>query len=499
MSPSTGEGDDKVVQFPTTEEERRALRRAKQEVERQRLVNLFVDETAGDRALFRNPAGECYADLIIEGVRQTWPIRSKTFRAEYVRFLRRQFEHMTDESAPLAVTFGPALKKSDINAAIDEFELQATCSQVQREVYVRVASEADHLYIDLGDPKWHAVRITGSDWTLVQSPPVRFRHTSGMQALPFPERGTPIDALRPFLNIRESEFALVVGYLLHALQPRGPYPILVAYGEQGTAKTGFVRLLRSLVDPHEVATAPLPHGGRDLFIAAHNSHIQAFENISKLPDLMADHLCRLSTGAGFRIRTLFTDRDETLLSGARPIMMEGIANFVTRADLLDRSVILALEPLVSRKTERELQADFERQRPGIFGALLDLLVTGVRQLPETQLQNPPRMADFATWAVASGLEGFEAAYAANRQAAVDVILAHDVLTQAIQALVRHQWQGTCSELLDALGPVGVKNPKALSDELRRLAPMLRSVGIEVTHEKRTATRREVRIARIVTQ
>jgi hypothetical protein len=47
--------------------------------------------------------------------------------------------------------------------------------------------------------------------------------------------------------------------------------------------------------------------------------------------------------------------------------------------------------------------------------------------------------------------------------------------------------------------VGVKNPKALSDELRRLAPMLRTVGIEVTHEKRTATRREVRIARIVTQ
>jgi hypothetical protein len=150
------------------------------------------------------------------------------------------------------------------------------------------------------------------------------------------------------------------------------------------------------VDPHEVATAPLPHCGRDLFIAAHNSHIQAFENISKLPDLMADHLCRLSTGAGFRTRTLFTDQDETLLSGARPIMMEGISNFVTRADLLDRSVILALEPLVSRKTERALQADFERQRPGIFGALLDLLVTGVRQLPETQLQNPPRMADFAT-------------------------------------------------------------------------------------------------------
>jgi hypothetical protein len=236
MSSSTGEGDDKVVQSPTTEEERRAIRRARQEVERQRLVNLFVDETAGDRALFHTPSGECYADLIIEGVRQTWPIRSKTFRAEYVRYLKRQFEHLTDASAPLAVTFGPALKKSAINAAIDEFELKATCSQVEREVHVRVAGEADHLYIDLGDPKWHAVRITGSSWTLVQSPPVRFRRTSGTRPLPFPERGTSIDALRPFLNISETDFTLVVGYLLHALQPQGPYPILVAYGEHGTAK-----------------------------------------------------------------------------------------------------------------------------------------------------------------------------------------------------------------------------------------------------------------------
>ena len=98
-------------------EERRELRRARQEAERQRLVNLFVDEAAGDQALFCTPAGECYADLIIENVRQTWPVRSKTFRAEYVRYLKRQFERLTDTNASLAVTFGPALKKSGINAA----------------------------------------------------------------------------------------------------------------------------------------------------------------------------------------------------------------------------------------------------------------------------------------------------------------------------------------------------------------------------------------------
>ena len=123
---------------------------------------------------------------------------------------------------------------------------------------------------------------------------------------------------------------------------------------------------------------------------------------------MSDYLCRLATGGGVRTRALFRDVDETLLRATRPIMLEGIANFITRADLMDRAIILALEPLTERKTERVLQAEFERLRPGLFGALLDHLVTGIRQLPDTHLTSLPRMADFATWAVACGLDGFEA-------------------------------------------------------------------------------------------
>ena len=40
-------GGDNVVTFPTTAEERRAMRKLQQDRERQRLVNVFVDE---DRA-----------------------------------------------------------------------------------------------------------------------------------------------------------------------------------------------------------------------------------------------------------------------------------------------------------------------------------------------------------------------------------------------------------------------------------------------------------------
>jgi hypothetical protein len=494
MASGTGGGEDKLVAFPNAAE-RVALRKARQDVEQQKLVNLFIDE-AGSDALFSTGDSVAFADLIVAGHRETWPVRSKQFRYEYIRYLKRQFERLTGAGTVLAVTMGRSLKKSAINTAIDEFEMRAICSRSMREVHVRVAADGDDLYIDLVDPDWHAVRVTAAGWSVVQSPPVRFRRTSGMRPLPFPERSASIDALRPFLNINENDFVLVTAFLLAALQPHGPYPIFTLIGEQGASKTSLVRMLRSLVDPSSVPSGALPFSGRDLYIAAHNAHVQAFENVSKLSDLMSDHLCRLATGGGIRTRALFTNSDETLIRMARPIMLEGIANFVTRADLLDRAIIFVTEPLPHRKTERILHTEFERQRPGIFGALLDRLVIGIRQLPDTRLADPPRMADFATWAVACGLDDFETAYRANRQAAIDVVLDHDALARAVRAFVQQEWTGTATELLDLLGPsVKITNAKTLSDELTRLAPMLRTVGLDIKYQRK-ADRRGIRIIRL---
>ena len=265
--------------FPKTVEERRALRKAKQNIEQQKLVNLFIDE-AGSDALFPTGDGVAFADLIVAGHRETWPIRSKQFRYEYIRYPKRQLEQLTGAGIVLALTMRLSLKKSAVSAAIDEFEMRAICSRSTREVHVRVAADGDDIYIDLADADWHAGRVTAAGWSIVQSPPVRFRRSAGMQPLPFPACGMSIDRLRPFLNINGNDFVLVVAYLLAALRPGGPYPVLALIGEQGTAKTTLVRVLRSLIDPSTVPSSSLPFSGRDLSIAAHNSHIQAFENVS---------------------------------------------------------------------------------------------------------------------------------------------------------------------------------------------------------------------------
>ena len=109
------------------------------------------------------------------------------------------------------------------------------------------------------------------------------------------------------------------------------------------------------------------------------------------------------------------------------------------------------------------------------------------------------MADFATFAVACGLDTFEAEYARNRQNATDVILEQSVLAQSVKALVaeKGEWRGTAMELLTQIGSAArITVPKVLSERLARLAPALRSHGIVISREPRTAGRREITIARI---
>jgi hypothetical protein len=225
--------DDKVLEFPKSAAERQALAKARQDRERRRLVNAFIDESG--QGLFNTPDGVAYADLIIEGCRQTWAVRSKQFRFAYCKYLQREIDRLTDAGSVAALMLKASLNRRRINETIEDFEMRALTSETEREVHLRVASHSGDLYVDLCDRDWHVIRITGAGWQVVQSPPVRFRRSPGMLPLPFPERGTPIGALRPFLNVTDVDFTLVVAFILAALRDRGPYPILVLNGEQGTA------------------------------------------------------------------------------------------------------------------------------------------------------------------------------------------------------------------------------------------------------------------------
>jgi hypothetical protein len=453
-------------------------------------------------ALFHTPDGSGFADLDINGHRETWPIRAKGFR----RWLARRFFEQT----------GGAPSSEALQSALNVIEAKAHFDAPERQVHIRVGELDGRLYLDLGDERWRAVEIEASGWRVIDNPPVRFRRASGMKSMPIPVGGGSVATLRSFLNVQtDADFVLVVAWALACLRNRGPYPVIVLSGEQGSAKSTFSAILRALLDPNTAPLRALPREDRDLFIAASNGHVLAFDNVSGLPAWISDTLCRLATGGGFAVRQLYSDQDEVLFDAARPVILNGIEDIVTRPDLADRAVFLTLEPIPEdrRRPEQELWTAFEAERPRILGVLLDAVAKGLAELPRTKLDKLPRMADFALWATACETalwpQGtFWSAYCGNRDEAVEGVIDADPIAAAVRAVMttRTEWTGTASELLGALAEmVGERvaksktwpdSPRALAGRLRRAATFLRKIGIDIGFEREGRAR--TRMIRITT-
>ena len=463
-------------------------------------VLIALTQAAG---LFHTPSGDGYADVTVMGHRETYRVRSKSFRSWLAH---RYFE--ARNGAPSSEAMSSALGVIEARALFEGPEIT---------VHVRVAGHAGKLYLDLADSQWRAVEIDADGWRVISSPPVRFRRAPGMLPLPEPVGGGSINSLRPLLNVRdEDSFILAVAWLLGALRDHGPYPVLVLSGEHGTAKSTLCGQLRALIDPNTAPLRALPREDRDLFIAANNGHVLAFDNISGLPAWISDTLCRLATGGGFSVRQLYTDDSETLFDAMRPSILNGIEDVVTRPDLTDRALMLRLEPIpeAERRLDQELRAKLDSARPSILGALLDALVCGQRRLPDVKLKKLPRMADFALWVAACEpalwSEGtFATAYEANREETIGGTIEADLVAAAVRALMADRespWTGTASGLLDTLGLLITETQRRskgwpttthhLSGRLRRAAPVLRKIGVGV-EQGHTNKGSWIRITRIV--
>jgi DNA polymerase I-like protein with 3'-5' exonuclease and polymerase domains len=452
--------------------------------------------------LFHTKDQVAYAVIANHGHLETWPLKSSGFR----RWLARLFYKAEAKSAG-AQAIADALNVLEGKAQFDADEL---------DVHVRVAQVGGKIYLDLANVAWQAVEIDTQGWRVVDQPPVRFKRSKGMLALPLPERGGKLEELRPLVNVRDDDgWRLLVGWLVALLRERGPYPVLVLCGEQGTAKTTLGRFLRRLVDPSVTMLRSEPRDCRDLMIAASGGWVIAYDNLSFLPQWLSDAVCRLATGGGFATRQLYTDDEEVVFDAMRPVMLTSITDVVTSSDLLDRALFLTLQQIDDdhRLTEEELEGRFCRAWPRILGALLDAVSAGLRCLPSTKLDRLPRMADFALWVEAVGCGtgwhpgAFLQSYEANRG---------DVNAIALEAcpvaLVVLKWldtvesfEGTATELLERLNGHAddlVKRQKGwpakanqLTNILRRMAPNLRRTNVDIQFHKSSKHGRAVTLAK----
>jgi hypothetical protein len=198
------------------------------------------------------------------------------------------------------------------------------------------------------------------------------------------------------------------------------------------------------------------------------------------------------------------------------VILNGIEEIATRADLLDRSLCVQLPPISDnrRATEASIRACFEAIRPRILGAIYDAVADALREMPFISLTHLPRMADFATWVTAAERSlgwdkgRFLKAFTRNRELAQDVSLEASSVLPVLCTLLKTTplWEGSASELLQALNRTTEpwethqqgwpKTPRALGNHLRRLSPNLRSSGVIVTYARDSSTHVRKRLIRI---
>ena len=279
-------------------------------------------------------------------------------------------------------------------------------------VYLRVAPHGDGIVLDLGTPDGRCIIAAPGGWRREHRSPVLFRRTALTMALPEPVRpapgtavldqdedGKPAGTLAPLaalLNTSETTFRLLTGWLLAALIPGIPHPILALLGEQGTAKSTAARLLAGLLDPSPAPLRSPPRDIRQWAITASAGWTVCIDNISSIPDWLSDSLCKAVTGDGIVNRALYTDDDVIVLAFRRVITLTSIDAGELRGDLGDRLLPAELDRIADteRRADEAIAAEYEAARPELLGAILTLLCDCLTRLPSVELEAMPRMADF---------------------------------------------------------------------------------------------------------
>ena len=109
---------------------------------------------AGSANLVHSPEGTSYADVVVNGHRETLPVSPRAPDSGFGAWLRHRFFEET----------GSAPNSEALRAALNTLAAQARYSGQRHDVHVRVAHVGDKIYFDLGDKDWRViVRSTGED------------------------------------------------------------------------------------------------------------------------------------------------------------------------------------------------------------------------------------------------------------------------------------------------------------------------------------------------
>jgi hypothetical protein len=454
------------------------------------LHRLLFDAAWRGCKVWRSPDGSLYADISVGQSHKTVPIEAKGL---FIAWLRAVFTNLTK---------GSIARIKMLEEVVAEFQARALMADNVVTPHLRIAGDDNVIYVDQGGDRPSYVKITPQGWTLERESPYRFVRNKGYLALPDPVAGPPLPSvLGEFIPCKNAEdMAMVVAWLVGAMKPEGPYPILTVSGEQGSTKSTALRVLKRILDPGARELRTPPENERDYVAAIKNTYVVGFDNVSVIKHWFSDAMCRVATGtSAVGGRKLYTDDDEASFTACRPQMVNGIPDFVERGDFIDRCIHINLVQPKEYLDDDTFWRKFNAALPTILGGLYDAASRALRDQAAVVLDYKPRMINFAKWIAAAEPamdfpKGFILkAYKGNRAVATDKMMEFTPLALAIYAFLEKEmcYHGTYQELYARLAtwtePKNMpKSAYGLAVELRRLGPALRESGVDFRINGRTS-------------
>jgi hypothetical protein len=334
------------------------------------------------------------------------PLRSADFRDWLTANYYSEFE-----TAPSSLALRAAIRTLEARARYGD--------SPAKKVDHRLSFEGDpfapsKIFIDLANREREILEVTSQSWSICSNLRQCFQDSPGMLPLPNPQPLIPnsllklstlFNKLSILFNLSNAALTRMLIWLVSALRPMGPYPILVIRGPAASGKSTLARSLRTLIDPSAAPLRPLPTRDREVVKLGRDNWILAFDDVHRIPLKISEALCAVSSGVA--VESAQPDyRDSALAEIARPIILiapsdESESWRTPSRALSNRSLAIELAHIAEPRPRAALWSDFEALRAPALAVLADAVSCALRNIREMDLAQVARFPDCLAWSAAA--------------------------------------------------------------------------------------------------
>ena len=243
-SPSSSSEEDVEVEREELKEQKTDEIIEEEETEKKTQIKKLMEVAYENiKILFKDQYEEAFARIFVKDHDEIIDLSSQKF----TRFLLKRFYEK----------HGSLINSEAIKSVTQMLQAQAQFGDVKFDLTLRVAEYNEDLYYDLTNEKHQCVRISNDGtWEVIDRTPIplfkRYNQTS--QVLQSKDITDNKDQLEEFFstltNIKNREDRLIAKVAIMTwFIPDIPHFVLLIHGGKGSAKSMFLTLIKSIVDP----------------------------------------------------------------------------------------------------------------------------------------------------------------------------------------------------------------------------------------------------------